>query len=118
MLVGINEGPVTLSIVPQVAGEGDTIVWLWVQSIHHRFDEWLFLQGACCTLTTPLTEGRLQRRVEEINDGIMPSLLATLAGLACKAVMWVIDEVNRLTMDGEVTAAANDLMWIERLLEE
>ena len=48
----------------------------------------------------------------------MSSLLATLAGLACKAVMWVIDEIYRLTMDGEVTAAANDLMWIERLLEE
>ena len=118
VLVGVNEGPVTLSIVPQVAGGGYTIVWLWVQSLHHRFDQWLFLQGACCRLTTPLTENRLKRRMEEIDDGIMSSLLATLAGLACKAVMWVIDEVNRLTMDGEVTAAANDLMWIERLLEE
>ena len=48
----------------------------------------------------------------------MPSLLATLAGLAYKGVMWVIDEIYRLTMDGEVTTAANDLMWIERLLEE
>ena len=118
VLVGVNEGPVTLSIVPQVAGGGYTILWLWVQSIHQRFDEWLFHQGAYCILTTTLTESRLERRKEEIDDGIMSSLLATLAGLACKAVMWVIDEVNRLTMDGEVTAAANDLMWIERLLEE
>ena len=118
VLVGVKEGPVTLSIVPQVAGGGYTIVWLWVQSLHHRFDQWLFLQGACCRLTTPLTESRLERGKEEIDDGIMSSLLATLAGLAYKAVMRVIVEVNRLIVDGGVAAAANDIMWIERLLEE
>jgi len=69
-------------------------------------------------LTTTLTESRLERRKEEIDDGIMSSLLATLAGLAYKAVMRVIVEVNRLIMDGGVAAAANDIMWIERLLEE
>ena len=118
VLVGINEGPVTLSIVPQVAGGGYTILWLWVQSIHQRFDEWLFHQGAYCNLTTTLTESRLERRKEEIDDGIVSSLLATLAGLAYQAVMRVIVEVNRLIVDGEVAAAANDIMWIERLLEE
>ena len=118
VLVGVNEGPVTLSIVPQVTGGGYTILWLWVQSIHQRFDEWLFHQGAYCILTTTLTESRLERRKEEIDDGIMSSLLATLAGLAYKAVMRVIVEINRLIVDGGVAAAANDIMWIERLLEE
>jgi hypothetical protein len=118
VLVGVNEGPVTLSIVPQVAGGGYTILWLWVQSIHQRFDEWLFHQGEYCILTTTLTESRLERRKEEIDDGIMSSLLATLAGLAYKAVMRVIVEINRLIVDGGVAAAANDIMWIERLLEE